>query len=152
MSQVNDTESIRCTTRSDYSCPRWPELDSVSMTLAVPYTQPCLTTDQLDDRKAILFLHSSSTLLISSHPFIPTKSGTNMYCPPHRRSAITVPQSPVDEMTSGLTERVSIISSAKVRPSDDITFKSPRVVGGYNWIDNDDNEPIVAVPGMSGMR
>ena len=52
-------------------------------------------------------------------------------------------------MTSGLNERISILSSAKVLPSDDIKFKSPRLVGGYNWIDDDNHEPVIAVPGES---
>jgi inorganic pyrophosphatase len=53
-------------------------------------------------------------------------------------------------MTSGLNERISILSSAKVSPSDDIQFKTPRLVGGYNWIDDDgDDEPVIAVPGES---
>jgi hypothetical protein len=54
-------------------------------------------------------------------------------------------------MTTNLTERVSIISSAKVTPHDDITFKSTRLVGGYNWIEPGDEEyqPTIAVPGTS---
>lgn len=52
-------------------------------------------------------------------------------------------------MTAGLTERISILSSAKIQPSDGIEFKSSRLVGGYNWIDNGNDEPVIAVPGMS---
>jgi hypothetical protein len=59
------------------------------------------------------------------------------------------PQSqPIDDDTKlGLTERVSLISSAKIKPVRDVTFKHPRLVGGYNWIDDD--EPSIAVPGQS---
>lgn len=73
----------------------------------------------------------------------------NMYRNPHQRPIQR--QSVPEGMTSDLTERVSIISSAKVIPHDDITFKSPRLVGGYNWIEPGDEEdqPTIAVPGTS---
>jgi len=60
-------------------------------------------------------------------------------------------QSVPEGMTTNLTERVSIISSAKVIPHDDITFKSTRLVGGYNWIESEDEEDrlTIAVPGTS---
>jgi hypothetical protein len=70
-----------------------------------------------------------------------------MYRPPHLRFHPV--QSSPDGMTSGLNERISILSSAKVSPSDDIQFKTPRLVGGYNWIDDGDDEPVIAVPGES---
>ena len=52
-------------------------------------------------------------------------------------------------MTTDFTERVSIISSAKVTPIHDIEFRSPRLVGGYNWIESQDgdDESTIAVPG-----
>jgi len=60
-------------------------------------------------------------------------------------------QSVPEGMTTNLTERISILSSAKVTPHDDITFKSPKLVGGYNWIESEDeeDEPTIAVPGTS---
>lgn len=73
-----------------------------------------------------------------------------MYRSPHQRNSQK--QSVPDGMTSGLTERVSIIPSAKVQPSEDIEFTSPRLVGGYNWIDNEEIEPIIAVPGESYLK
>jgi hypothetical protein len=59
------------------------------------------------------------------------------------------PQSqPVDDDTKiGLSERVSLISSAKVKLVRDVMFKHARLVGGYNWIGDD--EPSIAVPGQS---
>jgi hypothetical protein len=73
----------------------------------------------------------------------------NMYRTPQHRPIQR--QSVPEGMTSGLTERVSIISSAKVAPNNDIAFKSPRLVCGYNWIESgdEDNQPTIAVPGMS---
>ena len=52
-------------------------------------------------------------------------------------------------MTTDFTERVFIISSAKVTPIHDIEFRCPRLVGGYNWIESEDgdDEPTIAVPG-----
>jgi hypothetical protein len=67
-----------------------------------------------------------------------------MYRPPQYR-AMDKKAEPTS-MTSGLTDRVSVISSAKVGPNFDTEFKSPRAVGGYSWID-DGEELIIAVPG-----
>jgi hypothetical protein len=68
-----------------------------------------------------------------------------MYRPPHLRlkQDQTIPAG----MNIGLTDRISIISSAQVTPNPDIAFRSPRLVGGYNWVDDKDNKPIIAVPG-----
>jgi len=70
-----------------------------------------------------------------------------MYRAPNLRP--TQRQSVPEGMTTDLTERVSIISSAKVTPIHDIEFQSPRLVGGYNWIESEDgdDEPTIAVPG-----
>jgi hypothetical protein len=67
-----------------------------------------------------------------------------MYRPPQYR-AMDKKAEPTS-MTSGLTDRVSVISSAKVVPDHNTGFKSPRIVGGYSWID-DGEEFIIAVPG-----
>jgi hypothetical protein len=99
--------------------------------------------DLHDDRLAPTIIN----LIIHHNSYPVSTTAIIMYPPPHLRlkQDQTVPKG----MNIGLTDRISIISSATVIPNPDIAFKSPMLVGSYNWVDDKENKPIIAVPGKS---
>jgi hypothetical protein len=102
-----------------------------------------LVTSRLADRLRHIFplLHATFSVQLTSsliHPKI--RPVIRMYRAPKPQY-----QPVSQDIKIGLTERVSLISSAGIETVKDIAFKNPRLVGGYNWIDDD--EPSIAVPG-----
>jgi hypothetical protein len=112
---------------------------------------------RMNQLESIPILNISRHRLFYFLPYTRTYTATRTFLRPRVKMYRTPQHRPIQRqsvpegMTTNLTERISILSSAKVIPHDDITFNSPRLVGGYNCIESedDDDQPTIAVPGKS---